>query len=63
VNYHDLVSLSFATRERLERRTREADAERLGREIRRTPRRRRVRVTIGLAFGAGRRATQPRLEA
>jgi hypothetical protein len=63
VNYYSEDLLRLARRER-EQRAREAEAERLAREIRGTvPRRRRRRLTVGLALGAGRRATEPRLEA
>jgi hypothetical protein len=65
VTYHDLVSLSFVARERLERRRQDAEAERLVREISRTDRRHRRRLIIGRALAAGRRAAHlhPRLEA
>ena len=64
VNYFDSESLRLMTRERLDQRTREADAERLAREIRGTEKRsRRRRLTIGLALRTSHRATRPRLEA
>lgn len=63
MNYYDSNSLRLVTRERLEQRTRDADAERLAREIRGTDKRsRRRRLTIALALHASHRATRPRLE-
>jgi hypothetical protein len=63
VNYYTEDLLRVVTREH-EQRAREAEAERLAREVRGTvPARRRLRSTIGLALAAGRRARQPRLEA
>jgi hypothetical protein len=57
VNYHTSDSLRLLTRERLEQRVQEADAERLAREIRGTARhRRRPRLSVALALGASRRA-------
>ena len=64
VNYYDSDSLRLVTRERLDQRIREADAERLAREIRGTERKsRRRRLTIGLALRPSHRATRPRPEA
>jgi hypothetical protein len=64
VNYYHSDSLRLVIRERLEQRTREANAERLAREIRLTKKRSRRRpLIIGLALRASHRATQPRLEA
>lgn len=61
---HDPHSLRLLTREHLERRRREGDAERLAREIRgTTPRRRRLQEILGLALATARRTTQPRLQA
>jgi hypothetical protein len=63
VNYYTEDLLRLVTRGH-EQRTRAAEAERLAREIRGTVRgRRRLRSTVGLALGSGRRATRPRLEA
>jgi hypothetical protein len=63
VNYYTEDLLRLVTREH-EQRTRAAEAERLAREIRGTVRgRRRLRSTVGLALGAGRRAAHSRLEA
>jgi hypothetical protein len=63
VNYHTSDSLRLVARERLEQRTREADAERLAREIRGKEKgSRRRRPTIGLALRASHRATRPGLE-
>jgi hypothetical protein len=63
VNHYTEDVLHLVTRERHQQRAREAEAERLAREIRgTTPKRRRLRLP-GLVPGTGRRATQPRLEA
>jgi hypothetical protein len=59
VNYYAADSLRLLTRERLEQRVREADAERLAREISGKARtRRRLPLARMAAPGAG----QPRLE-
>jgi hypothetical protein len=64
VYYNDQDFARLVTRERLEQRIREAEAARLAREIRGTaPRRRRLRVSVGLRLGSGRRAIRRRLEA
>jgi len=64
VNYHTSDSLRLVTREHLEQRAREADNERLAREIRGTAQHhRRPRLTLRLALRPSRRAAQPRLEA
>jgi hypothetical protein len=64
VNYHTSDSLRLVTRERLEQRARDADNERLAREIQGTAEHhRRRRLTLGLALNSSRRAGQPRLEA
>jgi hypothetical protein len=63
VHYHDRDFVRLVARERFEERLREADAERLAREIRRgDQRRRRLRVTVGLVVGARHRVRRPRLE-
>jgi hypothetical protein len=64
VNYHTTDSLRLMTRERLEQRARDADNERLAREIQGTAEHsRRRRLTLGFALNSSRRAGQPRLEA
>lgn len=63
MNYYNQDSLRLATRERLEQRVREAEAERLAREINRNT---RARVRRPLTFWhvrvTGHRASKPRLE-
>jgi len=64
VNQHDPDSLRLLTRERHQRRRRDGDTERLAREIRGTPpRRRRLPLILRLALATPRRTAQPRLEA
>jgi hypothetical protein len=60
VNSYDQDSLRLLTRERLEQRVREADAERLARKISGKARKRR---RLPLARMAAQRVGQPRLEA
>jgi hypothetical protein len=60
MNYYDQDSLRLVTRERLEQRVREADAERLAREISGKARKSR---RLPLARVAAQRAGHPRLEA
>ena len=62
MNSYDLDLLRLLTRERHEQRLREADAERLAREIRATGQRRRLRWTVSLALGAGHLLRHRRLE-
>ena len=60
---YDLDSLRLLTRERHEQRLREADAERLARESRATPRYRlRLRLRAGFALRAGQIMRLRRLE-
>jgi hypothetical protein len=64
MNYYTSDSLRLLTREHLEQRGREAENERLAREIGGTEeRRRRPRLSAWLALGPSRPAGQPRLEA
>ena len=61
---YDLDSLRLLVRERHDQRLREADTERLVREIRGTAQKRRLlRLSAGTTLAVGRRATHPRLEA
>jgi hypothetical protein len=63
VNYYDLDSLRLLARQHHDLRLREADAERLARELRGTPQRRpRLRLTVSLALGARHRLRPRRLE-
>jgi hypothetical protein len=62
VNSYDLDSLKLLARERHQQRLREAEAERLTREIRAAGQRRRLRWTVSLALGASRLLRQRRLE-
>jgi hypothetical protein len=63
VDCHNLDSLRLLTRERHQQRLREADAERLAREIGGTARRRRrLRLTVNLALGADKRVRAQQLE-
>jgi hypothetical protein len=63
VNYYDPDCVPRA-RERLEQRRREADVQRLAREIHGTTRiRPRLWLAVGFTLGIGRRASQLRLEA
>jgi hypothetical protein len=61
VNYCPEDMLRLVTRERQEQRVRDAEAARLGREIRGTTPLRR-RLTAGHMFGTTRREAQPRLD-
>jgi hypothetical protein len=61
---YDLDSLRLLTCQHHEKRLREADAERLARELRATGRRRRrLRLTVKLALGGRDRLRPRRLEA
>jgi hypothetical protein len=62
VNNHTRDTLDLLTRERLEQRARDADNERLAREIQRTAQHPR-RPPLTLAPNPSRRAGQPRQEA
>jgi hypothetical protein len=63
MSHYDLDSLRLLARERHEQRLREADAERLARELRATAQpRRRLRVPVNLVVGAGQRLRPRRLE-
>lgn len=60
---YNLDSLRLLARERHQQRLREADAERLKREIGSTARRRRrLRLTLDLALGADKRVRAQQLE-
>ncbi len=64
MNYHDLNSLRLLTREHHNQRLREADAERLLREMRGTPHKRpRPRLTACVSLKPRRRAVRPHFEA
>jgi len=64
MDYYDVDSLRLLAGGHHAERVREADAERLGRELRGRPQRRpRLRVTLGFSLTPRERAARPRLEA
>jgi len=63
VNSYDLDSLRLLSRQHHDQRLREANAERLARQLRGTrPRLRRLRLSVSLAPGASHRLRPRRLE-
>lgn len=63
MNSYDLDSLRLLTRQHHDQRLREANAERLARELRGTrPRLRRLRLTVSLALASSHRLRPRRLE-